>query len=93
MLKPLDIVRTPGGGMAIVNEVGERNTASITYINDCNPAQEHNAWWDEGGPDGLVVIDNLPRLLANRMAHPFGHGTRQGDQFFPIGTSNEGANS
>lgn len=80
-MKPLDIVRTPGGGIALVTEVGKEGKASITYFGDCNPRKEHNAWWSPG--DGLVVIDSLPRVLSDRMAHPFGSNTRQGERFFP----------
>ena len=37
-----------------------------------------NAWWVESD---LEVINNLPALLSNRLAHPFGGNTNQGDQY------------
>lgn len=37
----------------------------------------------------LEVIDNLPRIIANAMAHPFGDNKEQGDEFFPIEEAKE----
>ena len=81
-MKPLDIIRTPGGGLAVVTEVCSDGSASIEFLHGCNPADEKNAWW--GDRDLLVVLDSIPRLLANAMAHPFGTNTKQGNRFFPI---------
>ena len=52
IMKPLDIVRTPAGSIGIVTETNRKGTkASIDFINGCNKALDHNAWWEEG--DGL----------------------------------------
>jgi hypothetical protein len=80
-MKALDFVRTPKGGLAVISEVGEDGQASITYLKDCNPGREHNAWWSARQ---LTVIDSIPSLLANMAAHPFGRNTNQGDRDFPI---------
>lgn len=89
-MKPLDIVLTPNGFIAMVTEVGTRETrqgiiwvASINYLKgQPNAGQQKSAWWDEG--DGLVVLDSLPNLLASALHHPFGSNKDQGDRFFPI---------
>lgn len=81
-MKALDIVRTPKGGIAIVTEVGDRGDASITFLKGSNRTFEKNAWW--GATEGLVIIDSIPRLLANAMAHPFGSSKQQGDRDFPV---------
>jgi len=78
MIKPLDIVRTPLGGIAMVTEYGSSG-ASIDYLGGGNPTGEKSAWWH--GED-LTVLDSIPRLLANAMAHPFGQNKKQGDVFF-----------
>lgn len=54
-------------------------TASISWIGESYGL--HNAWWDI---NELEVIDNLPRILSNNLAHPFGRNTKQGTLFFPI---------
>lgn len=69
ILQPLDFVKTPDGGIAIVTE---RNPAgnglperySITYIYKSGM----NAWWS--GSD-LEYLTNLPLLLAEGLTHPF----------------------
>ena len=81
-LQPLDIVKTPGGGLAIVTEVCDDGYISIDYLNDCNPQNEKNSWWTKN--DGLVLVDRLPRVISNALAHPFGSNKEQGDVFFPI---------
>lgn len=81
-MKALDIVTTPGGGIAIITETNlNGKEASIDYINGLNPSQEHNAWWLE---EELKVIDSLPNLLARSMAHPFGCGGTDVETFFKI---------
>jgi hypothetical protein len=73
LYRALDIVRTPGGGVAIVTETNDNGVmASLEYFGGLNPKGEYNAWWRDG--DGLIVIDSLPHLLARTMAHPFGSG-------------------
>lgn len=79
--QPLDIVKTPKGGMAIIKEISG-GSASIRYFLDCNPKNEHDAWW--GKNDGLVVVDSLPRILANCMVNPMGDAKDQGSKFFPV---------
>lgn len=39
----------------------------------------HNAWWDE---KDLEVVNNLVVILADRMSHPFGKNTEQGEKFY-----------
>lgn len=89
-MKPLDIVRTPNGFLAMVTEVGTRETrqgiiwtASIQYLKgQPNAGQQKSAWWDE--TEGLEVLDSIPNLMASAMYHPFGVNKDQGDRFFPI---------
>jgi hypothetical protein len=81
-LRPLDFVRTPGGGIALVSEVNPSGDASITYLGGGNPSHEKNAWWYPH--EGLVVLDSLPRLLAGMMHHPFGLNRDRGDRWFPL---------
>lgn len=80
MMTPLDIVKTPKGGIALIVETNNNGTeASINYI--INPAQEHNAWWMEYQ---LELITTLPRLLAESMYHPFGKGKKDVEELFKI---------
>lgn len=79
-LRPLDIVMTPGGGVAIVTEVCVDGSASIDYLRNCNPGGEKSAWWHPSNQERLIRVDSITRLLANAMAHPFGQNTRQGDR-------------
>ncbi len=79
-MKPLDIVKTPSGDMGVIQEVNPDGSAAIRYFKGCNN-HDKCAWWHLG--EGLVVLDSLPSLLADAMAHPFGSNTRQGDRFFP----------
>lgn len=78
-MKPLDFVVTPEGAFALVNEVTEGGV-SITFIGESKG--EKNAWWN---PAQLKVVDNLPNLLARKIAHPFGDGRKYVDTYFPIG--------
>lgn len=54
-------------------------TASVSWIGESYGL--HNAWWDA---KDLNVIDNLPRILSNNLAHPFGKNEKQGDLYFPV---------
>lgn len=87
-LKPLDFVKTPGGGIAIVKETHDfiyidgkphHKEASLTYIYD--PSHERTAWWDERE---LAILTSLPRILADTMRHPFGDGYKDAKAAFPI---------
>lgn len=74
-MKPLDFVKTPNGNVAMVVETNSvaadgYRTAVIAFVGR-NVDNERLAWW---GENELVVIDNLPRLLAHNMSHPFGTG-------------------
>lgn len=79
-MKALDIVRTPKGGIAFITETNDNGKkASISYINDLNIGNEHNAWWDV---NELDVIDSIPRLIAYATCHPFGRGSKDVKAFF-----------
>ena len=80
-MRPLDFVKTPKGGLAIIKEIGRNGDASIEYLKGMNPGQEHNAWWPLGS---LVVIDSLPWILSRTMRHPFGNGAEQADAIFGV---------
>ena len=78
-MQPLDIVRTPKGGIAIISETNDGGTsASIRWLGP--PTDERSAWWRMGE---LEVVNSLPRVLAMMTAHPFGKGKRDVAQFFP----------
>lgn len=77
-MRPLDIVRSPRGGVGLVTEVGEHGEVSVTFFQNAY-AGEKTAWWSQ---DELTWLDSLPRVLANRLAHPFGQNRRQGDREF-----------
>lgn len=78
-MQPLDIVRTPKGGIAIISETN--NGGSQASINWLGPStREKNAWWRE---DELEVVNSLPRVLAMMTAHPFGRGKQDVDRVFP----------
>lgn len=80
-MKALDIVRTPCGAYGIITETNDGGEmASISYFGGGNPSGEKNAWWYPG--EGLEVVDNLPRVLAEAAAHPFGSGRRDVELFF-----------
>jgi hypothetical protein len=79
-MKALDIVKTPKGGIAFITETNNNGKeASINFINTLNPEHEKNAWWDK---KDLIVIDSIPRLLANATYHPFGEGEKDVIKFF-----------
>ena len=80
IMKALDIVRTPKGGIGFITETNNNGKkASISYINNLNIGNEHNAWWDE---DEIEVIDSIPRLIADATCHPFGKGSKDVESFF-----------
>ena len=71
-MKPLDIIRTPDGGVGMVTEVsspmGSRQQASVVFMcgQDNDSSRERRfAWWYE---DEFEIIDNIPRLLAHATA-------------------------
>jgi len=74
MIKPLDIVQTPKGGIAMVTECSPAqpnlplNRYSLDYI--LNPKHEHNAWWFE---KDLKKLASIPVLIGRAMCHPFGN--------------------
>lgn len=89
-MKPLDFVKTPKGGIAIITEKNlsnnytdgkTRGTYSLTYLNGCNASREHNAWWDE---EDLTLLDSLPQLLARNLCHPFGQGKQPAIDSYPL---------
>lgn len=94
-IKPLDIVRTPKGAIALVTTVTHDSTgshkgtsASIDFIGDSHG--ERNAWWyskdnpwhEINGGD-LVVLDNLARVLAQATIGNHCDGHRAIDEAFP----------
>lgn len=80
MIRPLDIVRTPKGAIALVVEVSRLPVGvSIVYFPNQEKTYEHNAWWR---PELLHVLGSLPAMIGNALAHPFGCNGEQGDRFF-----------
>ena len=96
-IKPLDIVRTPKGAIALVTTVThdsmgnyEGTSVSIDFIGDS--CGERNAWWHSkdnpwygvsGGGGDLVVLDNLARVLAQATMGNHCNGHRAIDEAFP----------
>lgn len=80
-MKPLDIVRTPKGAYALVTETDGDETA-IQFFARGPETDEKNAWWEP--EDGLVVVDSIPRMLAEALAHPFGTNAKLADKHFPL---------
>ena len=76
-MKPLDFVKTPRGGFAMITETHD-GRASIDFIGS-GYLYEKNAWWDESE---VEVIDNLPHLLGRIACHPFGRGQADVDRIF-----------
>ena len=83
-MKPLDFVKTPKGGFAIIKEIDEYDggkiQSSIIFIGDLNPGKEKNAWWREGE---LEVIDSLPSLLARELPVILGNGRANALKAYP----------
>ena len=81
-MKPLDIVKTPKGSIAIVSETNHNTTkVSITFINTLKHPEDYNSWWNS---DELTVIDSIPLILAKGLAHPFGSGKIDAEKAFPL---------
>ncbi len=78
-MKPLDFVRTPKGGIALVRETNNGGRSAAIEFVDGNPHRERCAWWDA---HELTVTSSLPLLLANGLAHPFGRGRSDAAEFF-----------
>lgn len=82
---PLDIVVTPRGHMALVQETNSLGTqASIEFLDSTVLQEEHNAWWTA---DRLRVVNSLPRLLALCAANSFGRGREDADAIFTLDRS------
>lgn len=84
-MKPLDFVKIKTDDKEVSSAIGiitECNTtsASVEWIGDSTKLGLKTAWWFE---NELEVVDNLPRIISNSMAHPFGSNKKQGDYFFP----------
>ena len=83
MIKPLDIVRTPKGGIAMVSECSladhslNINRYSIDFIT--NTENEHNAWYLE---NELEYLASIPILISKAMCHPFGNNARDVEKIF-----------
>jgi hypothetical protein len=83
MIKPLDIVKTPKGGIAMITECSPANDNfkvnrySISFIE--NPGHEHNAWWHE---TELKFLSSIPILIAKAMCHPFGDNAEKVESIF-----------
>lgn len=94
IFQPLDIVQTPSGAIAIVIECyndsnGNQNIA-LQYLAHYKHT-EKCAWWSnykypstDVVLDDLVLLDSIPRLLSNSIAHNMGSRTKQGNVFFPL---------
>lgn len=78
ILKPLDFVKTPDGSFGIVTEITNGSGYSILFIGPSNG--EKNAWWYPG--EGLEYLDNLPKVLAVGLCHPFGNGRKYAEEAF-----------
>lgn len=81
-LKPLDFVspKYDNTAFGIITEVSitqEVLTASIDWI---GPNSNHkSAWWSASE---LTVLDNLPRILAIGLCHPFGNNKGIANKIF-----------
>lgn len=77
MIKPLDIVRTPKGGIGLITECSipspnfPKNRYSIRFIE--NKHNEHNSWYLE---EELEYLCSLPVLFAESMCDPFGNNAQ-----------------
>ena len=87
-MKPLDIVKTPAGGMGVVIKIGPNGDASIRFFEGCDTGREKVAWWNKD--DGLIVVDSLPRFLTMVMCDPFREGRQEAEKFFPLHGYSEG---
>lgn len=85
-VKPLDIVETPKGDLALVTETHRIQPnmpveCSIKYLNKLYHKDSKNAWWLESE---LKVVNTLPLLLAEGLCHPFGDGLKNAIKHFGI---------
>ena len=71
IMKALDIVKIDTGAVGVVTE-GSSAGCSVKWFGG---AENKVAWWQEG-EQGLKVIDSLPSILCETMAHPFGSGAK-----------------
>lgn len=69
--------------VGIVQEINSSGGVSVIWIGD---KIDKCAWFNQSE---LVVIDSLPRILSNNIAHPFGNATEQGDKYFGINGDNK----
>lgn len=92
--KPLDIVQTPSGAIAIITDCwadeDDFQQISLQYLANCKTTDKC-AWWSNRRfsntvhvLDDLVLLDSIPHLLANAVAHNMGSCTKQGNRFFPL---------
>lgn len=78
MPKPLDIVRTPDGGIAVVTAVSERGVSSVHFL-DGNSKYEKSAWYE---PGEITVVDSLPHILCDIFeGNNYPH---KADKYFPV---------
>ena len=57
-VRVLDVVRTPKGNLAVVNEISTMKEASLSFSN--YGVQEHNAWWS---PKELTYLFNVADMV------------------------------
>lgn len=76
--KPLDIVKTKAGTIALVTEVSDKK-CSVSFITEPT-CYDYNAWHDF---EELEYLNNIPSLLANGLAHPMGLNGDCGSIHFP----------
>lgn len=80
-MKPLDIVDTPSGNLAIVQQIRSDGQVMIHYLDETIVYQ--SKWWDQ---DELKVVSNLPRILAV-MSSVTESGREVAEREFPNGVS------
>ena len=81
LIRPLDLVLTPQGAIALVTEVsgGLYGNVAIEFIRRPKGTYEQSAWWKE---EELDVLGSIPVVLANAVAHNMGTNRSQGEKFF-----------
>ncbi len=78
-LKPLDLVKTPKGAIAMVTEVADDNSVMLSFLMYTETTKEKNGWWESWE---LTLLDSLPRLLSEATAHPMGNNGKKVSRFF-----------
>lgn len=79
LLRPLDLVKTPSGTIAVITET-DGTEAFVEFLpNQEITANDYNAWWPK---EDLTVLGNLVVLITSALAHPSGVNTEQGEEFF-----------